>query len=135
MVPTRWASPDVLPRLLRGRGGFRLRYPGAGRHVEVDLTRQVMVLADGGRPRYTFHISSGKPSTPSDRGRFRFYRRTPGYNRLGMLDSVYYNRGEAVHGYHAVPVYPASNGCIRSPVRDARFIYDWVRLGMSIYVY
>ena len=34
-----------------------------------------------------------------------------------------------------VTAYPASNGCIRTPVPDARFIYDWVRLGMSIYVY
>jgi lipoprotein-anchoring transpeptidase ErfK/SrfK len=135
MVPTRRGSPEVLTRLLRGRGAFKLRHPGAGRHVEVDLTRQVMVLAAGGRPRYTFHISSGKQSTPSDRGHFRFYRRQPGYNRLGMLDSVYYNRGEATHGYLSVPTYPASNGCVRSPIPDARFIYDWVQLGMSIYVY
>ena len=34
-------------------------------------------------------------STPSDRGHFRFQRRQPGYNSLGMLDSVSYNRGEA----------------------------------------
>jgi len=135
MAWTQRASPEVLPRLLRGRGAFKLRHPGAGRHVEVDLERQVMVLAAGGKPRHTFHISSGKQSTPSDRGHFRFYLRTPGYNSLGMLDSVYYNRGEAIHGYRSVPAYPASNGCIRTPIPDARFIYDWVRPGMSIYVY
>jgi L,D-transpeptidase catalytic domain len=135
MLPARRASPEVLSRLVRGRGAFKPRHPGAGRHVEVDVKRQVMVLAEGRRPRHTFHISSGKQSTPSDRGHFRFYLRTPGYNSLGMLDSVYYNRGEAIHGYRSVPNYPASNGCIRSPIADARFIYDWVRLGMSIYVY
>jgi L,D-transpeptidase catalytic domain len=135
MAWTRRASPDVLARLLRGRGALKLRHPGAGRHVEVDLTRQVMVLANRGKPRYTFHVSSGKPSTPSDRGHFRFYRRQPGYNSLGMLDSVYYNRGEAIHGYYSVPTYPASHGCVRSPIPDARFIYNRVRLGMSIYVY
>jgi hypothetical protein len=135
MVPAGPASPEVLTRLLRGRGGFKVRHPGAGRHVEVDLTRQVMVLAQRGRPRYTFHISSGAPRWPSDRGHFRFYSRQPGYNSLRMLDSVYYNRGEAIHGFHSVPPYPASHGCVRSPIPDARFIYDWVRLGMSIYVY
>jgi L,D-transpeptidase catalytic domain len=135
MAWTRRASPEVLTRLLRGRGAFRLRHPRAGRHVEVDLERQVMVLAARGRARHTFHISSGAPSTPSDRGRFRFHRRVPGYNRLGMLDSVHYNRGEAIHGFRSVPRYPASHGCIRSPIPDARFIYGWVRLGMSIYVY
>jgi hypothetical protein len=135
MVPTRQSSPLVLTRLLRGGGAFKLRHPGAGRHVEVDLGRQVMVLANEGKPRYTFHISSGKWSTPSDRGHFRFYRRQPGYNSLRMLDSVYYNRGEAIHGFRPVPSYPASHGCIRSPIPDARFIYNWVRLGMNIYVY
>jgi lipoprotein-anchoring transpeptidase ErfK/SrfK len=135
MAWTRRASPEVLSRLLRGRGAFKLRHPGAGRHVEVDLRRQVMVLANKGKPRYTFPISSGKASTPADRGHFRFYRRQPGYNSLGMLHSVYYNGGEAIHGYRFVPTYPASHGCIRSPIPDARFIYDWVRLGMSVYVY
>jgi L,D-transpeptidase catalytic domain len=135
MVPTRQASPAVLSRLLRGRGAFKLRHPGAGRHVEVDLRRQVMVLARRGKARYTFHVSTGKWSTSTDRGHFRFYRRQPGYNSLRMLDSVYYNGGEAIHGYRSVPPYPASHGCIRSPIADARFIYNWVRLGMSIYVY
>jgi hypothetical protein len=135
MAWARRATPQVLSRLLRGRGAFKLRHPGAGRHVEVDLRRQVMVLASRGKPRYTFPISSGKASTPADRGHFRFYRRQPGYNSLGMLHSVYYNGGEAIHGYRFVPTYPASHGCIRSPISDARFIYNWVRLGMSIYVY
>jgi L,D-transpeptidase catalytic domain len=135
MVPTRQASPSVLSRLLRRRGAFKLRHPRAGRHVEIDLRRQVMALANRGKPRYTFHISSGKWSTPTDRGHFRFYRRQPGYNSLRMLDSVYYNRGEAIHGYRSVPTYPASHGCVRSPIPDARFIYNWVRLGMSIHVY
>jgi hypothetical protein len=135
MAWTRRASPEVLTPLLRGRGAFKPRHPRAGRHVEVDLARQVMVLAKGRTPRYTFHISSGAPSTPSDRGHFRFYRRVRGYNRLGMLDPVYYNRGEALHGYRSVPAYPASHGCIRSATADARIIFNWVKLGMSIYVY
>jgi lipoprotein-anchoring transpeptidase ErfK/SrfK len=135
MAWERRASSEVLSKVLRDRGAFRLRFPRAGQHVEVDLQRQVMALADRGKARHTFHISSGKPSTPSDRGHFRIQRRTPGYNSLGMLHSVYYNRGEALHGYRSVPAYPASNGCIRSPIPDARFIFDWVRLGMSVYVY
>jgi hypothetical protein len=30
---------------------------------------------------------------------------------------------------------PASAGCIRNPIPNSRFIYGWVRLGMSIFVY
>ena len=129
------ATPGIFKKLADGKGAFKLRYPGAGHHVEVDISRQVMVLADKGRPQFTYHISSGAPSTPSDRGTFRFYSRQPGYNSSGMYYSVYYNRGEATHGYHSVPTYNASHGCVRNPIPDSKFIYDWIRLGESIYVY
>lgn len=129
------ASRSIFKRLAAGRGGFRLAHPRAGRHVEVDISRQVMVLAARGRARHIFHVSTGAPGTPSDRGRFRFYRREPGLNNLGMYYSVYYNGGEAIHGYHSVPPWAASHGCIRNPIPNSRFIYDWVRLGMRIYVY
>jgi lipoprotein-anchoring transpeptidase ErfK/SrfK len=34
-----------------------------------------------------------------------------------------------------VPNYPASHGCVRNPIPDSKFIYDWIELGMSIYVH
>jgi L,D-transpeptidase catalytic domain len=129
------ATPGIFRALADGKGGFRLARPGAGRHVEVDISRQVMVLADRGKAQHIFHVSTGAPSTPSDRGTYRFYRRQPGYNSIGMYYSVYYNRGEAIHGYKSVPPYNASHGCIRNPIPNSRFIYNWVRLGMQISVY
>ncbi len=135
MARTRSAPPTVLKTLADGRGRFKLKYPGQGRHVEVDLSRQVMALADKGKARYTFHISSGKPSTPTVRGHFRFYRKTPGYNSEGMYYSVYFIRGYATHGYTPVPTFPASHGCVRNPIPFARFIYNWIHLGESIFVY
>jgi hypothetical protein len=129
------ATRGIFRRLAAGRGGFRLAHPRAGRHVEVDISRQVMVLAARGEARHIFHVSTGAPSTPSDPGRFRFYRRQPGLNGLGMYYSVYYNGGEAIHGYRSVPAYAASHGCIRNPTPNSRFIYRWVRLGMRIYVH
>ena len=135
MARTERATPGIFKKLADGKGGFKLRYPGQGHHVEVDISRQVMVLADKGKPQFTYHISSGAPGTPSDRGHYRFYRRQPGFNSLGMYYSVYYNRGEATHGYHSVPNYPASHGCLRNPIPDSRFIYGWIRLGDDIWVY
>lgn len=129
------ASADVFRRLAAGKGAFNLRYPGAGKHVEVDVSRQVMVLADGGEPRYTYHVSTGKSSTPSDLGKFSFYRKDAGYNSIGMYYSVYYNGGEATHGYASVPDSPASHGCIRNPIPNAVFIYNWIDLGDPIWVY
>jgi len=33
-----------------------------------------------------------------------------------------------------VPPYPASHGCVRNEIPESKFIYSWVKLGMSIYV-
>ncbi len=135
MARTMSAPPKAFKTLADGRGGFKLKYPGEGRHVEVDLSRQVMALADHGKAQYTVHISSGKPSTPTVRGTFHFYRKTPGYNSEGMYYSVYFIRGYATHGYTPVPTYPASHGCVRNPITFSHFIYNWIHLGEPINVY
>jgi L,D-transpeptidase catalytic domain len=129
------ANPGIFKKLADGRGNFRLKYPGAGKHVEVDISRQVMVLANNRKPQYTIPVSTGAPATPTIRGHYRFYNRQPGYNSSGMYYSVYWRGGYAIHGYHSVPPYPASHGCVRNPIPQSVFIYNWVRLGMSIYVY
>jgi L,D-transpeptidase catalytic domain len=129
------ASPGIFKKLADGRGSFHLKHPGAGKHVEVDISRQVMVLANHGKPQYTFHVATGAPATPTIRGRYQFYSRQPGFNSEGMYYSVYWHGGYAIHGYHSVPPYPASHGCVRNPIPESIFIYDWVKIGMSIYVY
>jgi L,D-transpeptidase catalytic domain len=129
------ATPGDFAKLALGKGGFKPKYEGAGRHVEVDLSRQVMVLAKGGKAQYTFHVSSGAPATPTIRGRFEFYSRQPGFNAKGMYYSVYFHGGYAIHGYASVPPYPASHGCVRNPIPNSVFIYNWVEIGMPIYVY
>jgi hypothetical protein len=135
MSRTTSADHSVLARLFRGQGGFTLKYPNAGKHVEFDWSRQVLVLADGGRPVRIYHASSGKPSTPTVFGTFHFYSKTIGTNAKGMVDSNYFIRGYAIHGYAEVPPYAASHGCIRVPVPDALSIYNWIALGDTIFIY
>lgn len=129
------STSGIFRKLADDRGTYEPKHPGSGKHAEVNIARQVLVLADGDKAQRIYHISSGASSTPSDRGHYRFYRRQPGYNNLRMYYSTYYNRGEAIHGYSSVPTGPASHGCIRTPIPDAVSIYNWVQLGMSIYVY
>lgn len=128
-------TPFVVDRLLRGVGGFPIRYPGHGRHVEGNLTLQVLALIENGRVVRAYHTSSGAPATPTILGSYRFYLKTPGTNSLGMVHSSYFIRGYAIHGYVDVPTYPASHGCFRVPIPDARAIFDWVRIGDAIDVY
>jgi hypothetical protein len=129
-------DPEVFRLLQDGAGRFHVRYPRDGRHVEADLSRQVLAeIEPGGRVRRIYTISSGKPSTPTVIGRFRVYQKTPGENSEGMVDSNYFIRGYAIHGYAEVPTYAASHGCLRVPIPDAPAIYSWVQTGTPVDVY
>jgi lipoprotein-anchoring transpeptidase ErfK/SrfK len=126
----------VFKKLEEGAGTFHVRYPQDGRHVEGDLTRQVLAeIEPGGRVRALYTMSSGKPSTPTVIGRFTVYSKTPGTNSEGMVDSNYFIRGYAIHGYAEVPTYAASHGCLRIPIPDAASVYAWVREGTPVDVY
>jgi hypothetical protein len=129
------ATSKIYKMLADGKGRFKPRYPGRGRHVEVDISRQVMALIDHGKAQYTYHVSTGAPSTPTIRGHYNFYSKQPGYNSSEMYYSVYFHGGYATHGYHSVPTYNASHGCVRNPIPDSKFIYNWIHLGESIWVY
>jgi peptidoglycan hydrolase-like protein with peptidoglycan-binding domain len=131
-----YAGTQVFAELARGAGRFHVRYPGDGRHVEADLSKQVLAeIEPGGRVRTIYEMSSGKPSTPTVLGRFQVYLKTPGENSEGMVDSNYFIRGYAIHGYAEVPTYAASHGCLRVPIPDAAAIYAWVQVGTPVDVY
>jgi hypothetical protein len=131
-----YAGRRVFELLARGAGSFHVRYPGDGRHVEADLTRQVLAeIGPGGHVQSVYTMSSGKPSTPTVIGRFRVYMKTLGTNSHGMVDSNYFIRGYAIHGYAEVPTFAASHGCLRVPIPDAAGIYSWVREGTPVDVY
>jgi hypothetical protein len=135
MGTSSYASRQVFNMLFRRRGAFRLRYRGPARHIEFDWSRQVLVIARNGRPWRTHHASSGKPSTPTVFGTFRFYRKQPGTNSHGMVHSNYFIGGYAIHGYPSVPLYPASHGCIRVPIPQAAGIDRAIEIGDVVYVY
>jgi hypothetical protein len=129
------ATPQIFRKLAHGQGGYHLLHPDSGRHAEVSIRRQVLVLAEGGEVRRVYHVSTGAPSTPTIRGHFNFYRREPGYNSKRMYYSFYFHGGYAIHGYHEVPSYNASHGCVRTPIPDQKRIYNWLQMGDDVYVY
>jgi hypothetical protein len=129
------AGRRVVARVLAGKGAFKPRHPNAGRHVEADVSRQVLALIDGGEVVATYHMSSGAPSTPTVIGSFRVYLKTPGTNANGMVHSSYFIRGYAIHGYVDVPAFNASHGCLRVPIPDAWRIFSWLHQGDRVIVY
>jgi lipoprotein-anchoring transpeptidase ErfK/SrfK len=129
-------SEGLVRRVLAGKGAFKPKYPRDGRHVEADLSRQVLALINRrGKVHRVYHTSSGAPATPTVLGRFKTYRKSPGTNAKGMVHSSYFIGGYAIHGYPSVPAYNASHGCLRVPIPNAWSIYQWVRMGTVVRVY
>jgi len=133
---------------LRSPKAPRLR-DGAADRVEVDLTRQVLYVVEGGVLQRVLPISSGSGATYRQGsggtavaltpvGRFTVERRIPGVREadLGTLyDPQYFYRGWAIHGSDSVPAYPASHGCVRVPRADATWLLGQIDVGTEVYLY
>jgi L,D-transpeptidase-like protein len=130
------AGPRLFRDAFNGEGAYHVKHTTYGKHVEIDISRQILVLINAaGEPALIYPVSTGTSSTPTVRGHFDAYGyRNPGYNSHGMLWSVYFYGGYAIHGYASVPNYPASHGCVRTPIPDAHRIYKWINDGDDIFV-
>jgi peptidoglycan hydrolase-like protein with peptidoglycan-binding domain len=121
-------------------------------HVEVDLTKQVMIVWRDGQPTLITHVSTGSGKaycedtkvgkncgdavTPT--GTYQFGRRVSGWREapLGKLyNPVYFNGGIAVHGAASVPDHPASHGCVRISMPIAEYFPTLVNTGDTIEVF
>ncbi|MGE0879594.1 MAG: peptidoglycan-binding protein [Acidimicrobiia bacterium] len=118
--------------------------------IEVDKTRQIVLVVRGGQTLYVFNSStgSGKPysygghsfvaDTPN--GTFPVYREIDGIS-IGPLGRLYRPKfiidGIALHGYPFVPPQPASHGCIRlsNGAMDLLWNDDLAPVGSTVVVY
>lgn len=129
------ASKSVVRWVFNGKGGYHVRKPHLGDHMEAPLSKQVIVFSKGDKPYAIFPVASGAPATPTILGTYSFYWKDPGYNEKGMYYSSYFIRGYATHGYQSVPNYPASHGCLRTFIADQPRIYDITEIGMPVYTF
>ncbi|HWC10867.1 MAG TPA: L,D-transpeptidase family protein [Acidimicrobiales bacterium] len=124
----------------------------SGRVVEIDKSRQLLYTVVDGELEWVFHTSTGteKPYRhPS--GRTAMADTPPGTHTVfwqvdgwddGVLGPLYRPRyfhrdGIAVHGYDAVPPYPASHGCVRVTLAAMDYIWanDLMPMGSTVLVY
>jgi peptidoglycan hydrolase-like protein with peptidoglycan-binding domain len=110
----------------------RARYPGD--HVEVSKGLQVLFIVRDGSVALVVPVSTGATgNTPV--GHWRVYSRVPGFNAKAMFYSSFFVGGFAIHGYHSVPPYPASHGCVRIPLWVAYRVYSLLDYGTAVYIY
>jgi peptidoglycan hydrolase-like protein with peptidoglycan-binding domain len=148
MKPTGEVTPAVEAAMASPTQPTPLVPDGGADRVEIDLSRQLLFLYEGGDLRLISHISSGNNErycapggcgtaiTPV--GAHRFMWRYPGWrtSRLGKLyNPVYFTgSGIAIHGSSSVPTYPASHGCVRIPMHIAEYFPGLVSKGDAVYV-
>jgi lipoprotein-anchoring transpeptidase ErfK/SrfK len=122
---------------------------GPGRHVEVDISRQILMFVWNGRVTRVFDTSTGNGETFENEsgslveartplGAFTVQRKIDGLrvSYLGELwRPAYFYGGYAIHGSPSVPPYPASHGCVRLTNKAMDWAYDRLPVGTPVYVY
>jgi lipoprotein-anchoring transpeptidase ErfK/SrfK len=115
---------------------------GPGRRVEIYRARGVVLLVSGAKVVRAIHTSTGvggdSPDLGTPPGKWKIYRKelrswsVPYKSWLPY--AAYWVGGWALHGYADVPNHPASHGCARLPLQEAKIVYDFVSIGTPVQV-
>jgi peptidoglycan hydrolase-like protein with peptidoglycan-binding domain len=84
----------------------------SGHAIEIDLTRQLLLVVDNGAVREIHDTSTGRVAGTTPAGAWTISRQVDGYRSapLGVLyRPKYFYGGVAIHGHPSVPPYPASH--------------------------
>jgi PKD repeat protein len=117
---------------------LRPKYSRPSLHIEIDKSRQILMIVRRGAVSAVIPISSGATgNTPV--GAFRILWKAPATGTwLGsaiLYRTMTFHGNFAIHGYYSVPVYPASHGCVRVPMWLANWLYVQSPVGERVYVY
>jgi hypothetical protein len=112
----------------------RPRFRSPDYHIEINQTKQVIFVVNGGKVRHTLHTSTGANGGTRD-GSFAVHRKLAGYSGNRLYYPSYFDGLRAIHGWPEVPTFPASHGCSRVPMWAATWIYSKAPIGTRVYVY
>lgn len=122
--------------------------------ISVDLGSQKLMAWENGKVVYETKISSGMNLTPTVKGSFKIYYKTPltdmrgpspykniypsgKYLTKNVPNTMYFYQGYAIHGayWHNNFGRPASHGCVNTPLAAAKWLYDWAPVGTRVEVW
>jgi hypothetical protein len=136
-----WEEDAELARVVHEDGELAVR--AGPKRVAVNKGRQRMRAWQGGRLVLDTRVSTGRAGQETPSGRFRAGPlKTPmlisrRYGNARMPWSVQVQGHVVIHGFHSVPRFSASRGCVRVPLtgrNPARWFYDWVDVGTPIVI-
>jgi PKD repeat protein len=115
----------------------RARYSRPYLHIEVDKSRQILMMVRNGVPRVIPVSTGATGNTPV--GAFRILWKAPATGTwLGsaiLWRTLTFHGGFAIHGFSPVPVWPASHGCVRVPMWIANWLYVRSPVGERVFIY
>ena len=100
--------------------------------IHVDLGRQRITIVKNHEAPIVWKISSGRSGYETPTGRFIMQRMdadhfSDEYDGAPMPYAIFFSRGLAIHGTTQGGLgRPASHGCVRLSVDNARELYEWV---------
>ena len=112
--------------------------------VEIDLSDQHLFAWEGNNQTFTTIISTGKAKTPTNTGIYSIQRKYPqdrmrgaDYDIPNVPNVLYFDRGYAIHGafWHNNFGTPVSHGCVNLPVSNAKWLFDWAKIGTPIIIH
>lgn len=124
----------------------------SSKQIIVDRSEQKLYAYEGDNLFIELAISTGLALTPTPRGTFTIFKKTPSrymqgplpgladqqiYDLPGVPWNLYFTEGGAViHGayWHNSFGTPYSHGCVNVPTDKARLIYNWADLGTKVIV-
>ena len=118
---------------------------GAGKQIEVDLTKQRLYAWEDGLLAATYLVSTGTKAYPTIPGNYKILRKVPIMDYIGPgynLPNTHWNsqfsaRGDFLHEawWHKKFGQPMSHGCVNMRLSDAKFIYDWAPVGTPVIIH
>ena len=138
---------DVLPPLGEGEPSTTTQ-----KLIIVDRSEQALFATDGGTLFMDVSISTGLELTPTPRGTFTIFKKTPSrymqgplpgladqqeYDLPGVPWNMYFTEGGAViHGayWHNSFGSQYSHGCVNMEPSEAKRLYEWAALGTRVIV-
>jgi lipoprotein-anchoring transpeptidase ErfK/SrfK len=121
------------------------------KRIVVDRSEQKLYAYDGDVLFMEMAISTGLELTPTPRGTFTIFKKTPSRYMQGPLPGIadqYYDlpgvpwnlyftkQGAVIHGayWHNSFGSAYSHGCVNLPPNKARELYNWAELGTTVIV-
>ncbi len=124
--------------------------PTSTKRIIVDRSEQMLTAYDGDTVFMTAYVSTGLKLTPTPRGNFAVFRKTPTrymqgplpgagleqyYDLPGVPWNLYFtSEGAVIHGayWHDSFGKPYSHGCVNLLPEEAKKLYYWAEIGTKI---